>query len=57
MWKLRSSMQLMKRILILFALVMTLMSMTGCLDREMDDSSIPWSRPAGWEDRVPGFGG
>lgn len=57
MSKLRSSMHLMKRILILFALVMTLMSMTGCLDRDMDDSSIPWSRPAGWEDRVPGFGG
>lgn len=29
---------------------------TGCQKQDPADSSIPWGRPAGWEDRVPGMG-
>lgn len=30
---------------------------SGCFStRQEQDSSIPWSRPAGWESTVPGMG-
>ena len=29
---------------------------TGCATHDPDDSSIPWNRPAQWEDRPPGMG-
>ncbi len=28
----------------------------GCATHDPDDSSIPWNRPAQWEDRPPGMG-
>ncbi|MCG8525569.1 MAG: hypothetical protein MI748_04255 [Opitutales bacterium] len=31
------------------------LSLTGCLNKAADQSSIPWSRPASWENQVPGF--
>lgn len=27
----------------------------GCTKQDPADSSIPWGRPATWEDRVPGM--
>lgn len=29
---------------------------TGCSTRTQKESSIPWSRPAGWEGQIPGMG-
>ncbi len=29
----------------------------GCAKVEDEDSTIPWSRPADWEGKVPGMGG
>ena len=28
----------------------------GCSSVDKKDSSIPWSRPAGWEGQIPGMG-
>lgn len=30
--------------------------LTGCTSKTGNDTSIPWSRPAGWEGQVPGMG-
>ncbi len=43
-------------ILSLLAAAAVLASLTGCTSPPRD-SSIPWSRPADWEGRVPGLGG
>ena len=42
----------------LFALLLTivLIGLSGCVDPKQD-SSIPWSRPASWEGRIPGMTG
>lgn len=40
---------------LLLAIALTAFS-TGCTKRDPADSSIPWGRPATWEDRVPGMG-
>ena len=42
----------------LFALLLTLglLALSGCVDTKQD-SSIPWSRPATWEGRIPGMTG
>jgi len=29
---------------------------TGCSLQPQKDTSIPWSRPAGWEGQIPGMG-
>ena len=42
---------------IVFALSLTtlaLLGLAGCASEEKD-SSIPWSRPATWENKVPGM--
>jgi hypothetical protein len=42
----------------LFVFLLSLVSLvgfTGCGPRKQD-SSIPWSRPADWEGRIPGMG-
>ena len=28
----------------------------GCSTRSQNNTSIPWSRPAGWEGQIPGMG-
>ena len=43
---------------LLFVLVWSLLALaglTGCGPNKQD-SSIPWSRPADWEGRIPGMG-
>lgn len=32
------------------------LAFTGCTSRSDHDTSIPWSRPAGWEGQIPGMG-
>jgi hypothetical protein len=42
----------------LFALALALLALAGlagCTSPQQD-SSIPWSRPADWEGRIPGMG-
>lgn len=29
---------------------------SGCTTKTDQDTSIPWSRPAGWEGQIPGMG-
>jgi hypothetical protein len=43
-------------LLALLAVFATLAVLSGCTAPPRD-SSIPWSRPAEWEGRVPGMGG
>ncbi len=49
-------MKIFARVLALFLLTTFVLGLTGCLNKDMDDSSIPWSRPADWENQVPGMG-
>jgi len=37
-------------------LALALLGLTGCTPPQQD-SSIPWSRPAEWEGRIPGMTG
>ena len=30
--------------------------LTGCSTNSPTETSIPWSRPAGWEGQIPGMG-
>ena len=39
--------------MLLAALALT--AFAGCSKRQ-DETSIPWSRPADWEGRIPGMG-
>ena len=32
------------------------LALAGCSITPQKDSSIPWSRPAGWEGQIPGMG-
>ncbi len=32
------------------------LAVTGCSLTPQKDTSIPWSRPAGWEGQIPGMG-
>lgn len=43
-------------LLALLAAAGLLAGLTGC-STPNKDSSIPWSRPADWEGRIPGMGG
>jgi hypothetical protein len=40
----------------LLLLALALLGLSGCTDSQQD-SSIPWSRPASWEGRIPGMTG
>lgn len=31
--------------------------LSGCFNRSADEQSVPWGRPAEWEDNAPGMGG
>lgn len=45
-----------RKILFVFLLsLLTLAGLTGCGPNQQD-SSIPWSRPADWEGKIPGMG-
>jgi len=44
--------------LALLALTGAIVLLSGCSSKtEQKESSIPWSRPAGWEGGIPGMGG
>lgn len=42
-------------LLSLFAAAATAMILSGCASTPQD-SSVPWSRPADWEGKLPGMG-
>ena len=45
-----------RKVLFVFLLsLLALVGLTGC-GPSKQDSSIPWSRPADWEGRIPGMG-
>ncbi len=45
-----------KSLFALLLLGLALLGLSGCMN-EQQDSSIPWSRPAEWEGRIPGMTG
>ena len=44
-----------KAFFVLLLAAAALAGFTGCVPKQQD-SSIPWSRPADWEGRIPGMG-
>ena len=44
-----------KAFFVLLMSALALAGLTGCVPKQQD-SSIPWSRPADWEGRIPGMG-
>jgi hypothetical protein len=44
-----------KAFFVLLLATLTLVGFTACVPKQQD-SSIPWSRPADWEGRIPGMG-
>ena len=51
----RSFMNQPRRILLILALgTLALLGLAGC-SSDQKDSSMPWSRPADWENQVPGM--
>ncbi|MCH8474245.1 MAG: hypothetical protein LAT55_03350 [Opitutales bacterium] len=45
----------MKR-LILIGLFLTGLLFSGCNGHDPDETSVPWSRPASWQDEAPVMG-
>ena len=45
------------RSLLLLALALNGLTTSGCFDRDLDEQSVPWGRPADWEGGAPGFVG
>jgi len=45
-----------KSFIALMLLALASLGLSGCADSQQD-SSIPWSRPASWEGRIPGMTG
>ncbi len=45
------------RILLLLATSLGGFLLGACTYMEEGDSNVPWSRPAEWEQRLPGLGG
>ncbi len=45
-----------KSLFAILLLTLALLGLSGCVDTKQD-SSIPWSRPASWEGRIPGMTG
>lgn len=50
-------MSLRSRPIILLLLAAVALAFAGCANKRQDENSIPWSRPADWEGRIPGMGG
>jgi hypothetical protein len=44
-----------KALFVFLLSLLALVGLTGCGPTKQD-SSIPWSRPADWEGRIPGMG-
>lgn len=47
----------MKRNIIILAAALASLFFSGCFDSSPDEQTVPWSRPADWEQGAPGFGG
>lgn len=37
--------------------LLSIFFLTSCSQSNPDESELPWSQPAEWEGRAPGFGG
>ncbi|MEM8867856.1 MAG: hypothetical protein AAGC73_06275 [Verrucomicrobiota bacterium] len=46
-----------RRIILLALLAIGTFGLSGCFNSDVDEQSVPWSRPADWERNAPGFGG
>jgi nitrous oxide reductase accessory protein NosL len=44
------------RLLVASVVVVGSLAFAGCTTKTDQDTSIPWSRPAGWEGQIPGMG-
>jgi hypothetical protein len=44
-----------KALLVLALAAVSLLGLSACFNTQQD-SSIPWSRPADWENTIPGMG-
>ncbi len=44
-------------IILISIFIAAVVTLSGCAKVNEDDSSIPWSRPADWENRAPGMPG
>lgn len=45
------------RLLLLIGALMAAALLSGCFNKDRDESQIPWARPATWEGGMPGMGG
>ena len=45
-----------KSALLLGLTAMLALLMSGCTEKSPYDTAVPWSRPADWENQVPGMG-
>ena len=50
------TMKLSSRILAALFVLAAPLLFTACTSKSDQDTSIPWSRPAGWEGQIPGMG-
>tara|TARA_B100001093_G_scaffold367957_1_gene352880 strand:+ start:4466 stop:4645 length:180 start_codon:yes stop_codon:yes gene_type:complete len=41
----------------LFLMILFASSLSGCFTATEDESSLPWGRPASWENSMPGMPG
>ena len=49
-------MKIVRTILAFLVVVSGLLLFSGCEEKSPYDQSIPWSRPADWEQQLPGVG-
>jgi hypothetical protein len=49
-------MKIVRAILSFLVVASGLLLFTGCEEKSPYDTSIPWSRPADWEQQLPGVG-
>ncbi|MFO8026663.1 MAG: hypothetical protein R6U56_03245 [Opitutales bacterium] len=45
------------RLILVIALTLSTLGLSGCFNSSPDEQTVPWSRPADWERGAPGFGG
>ncbi|MEM1222104.1 MAG: hypothetical protein AAGH40_05015 [Verrucomicrobiota bacterium] len=48
---------MLRPIILFFLMALGALTLTGCFNSDVDEQSVPWSRPADWERNAPGFGG
>ncbi|NQY32254.1 MAG: hypothetical protein HRT56_03685 [Coraliomargarita sp.] len=46
-----------RKTILILALGLNALALSGCFNATEDDQSVPWGRPAQWEGGAPGMGG